>query len=177
MSSSLPSFLAPVATLSLLGGGLPSQQEALALAFPKAQFTRKEHFLTEAQASRVKTLSGVELSGQFIVAYEARRDGKVQGVGFFDTHRVRTLNETALVAVNAQGQVQRVEVIAFREPQEYLAKPTWVQQIPGRKLDADLQLNRAIRPLSGATLTAHALTDASRRCLALWQVLYAGESR
>lgn len=166
------SSLAAMATVSLLAG-LPSQQEALALAFPGGQVVRKEHFLTEAQAQRVRALSGVDLPGLFIVAYEASRNGKPQGVGFFDTHRVRTLNETALVAINADGKVQRVEVVVFREPQEYLAKPTWMQQLPGRKLDGDLQLNRAIRPLSGATLTAHALTDASRRCLALWQVLYA----
>lgn len=167
-------LLVPVVAVSLWAGGLPNQQEALNLAFPGAQTLRKEFFLTEAQVLRVKELSGVELSGAFIVAYEASRNGKLQGVGFFDTHRVRTLNETALVAINPEGKVQRVEVVVFREPQEYLAKPNWIQQLPGHKLDADLQLNRAIRPLSGATLTAHALTDASRRSLALWQVLYGG---
>jgi hypothetical protein len=165
-------FLAVLAPLALTAAGLPSQQEALNLAFPGARLERKEHFLTEAQAQRVKQLAGVDLPGLFIVAYEANKDGKPQGVGFFDTHRVRTLNETALVAVTAAGRIQRVEVVAFREPQEYLAKPAWVQQLPGRKLDSELQLNRAIRPLSGATLTAHALTDAARRGLALWQVLY-----
>lgn len=156
----------------LAASGLPSQQEALALAFPGAQITRREHFLTEAQAKRVKELSGVEPGGLFVVAYEATKDGKSVGVGFFDTHRVRTLNETALVALSPEGKVLRVEVVAFREPQEYLAKPQWVQQLHGRKLDADLQLNKAVRPLSGATLTAHALTDAARRALALGQVLY-----
>lgn len=172
-----PFLLAGLATVSLLTGGLPSSQEALNLAFPGARLERKEHFLTEVQAQRVKKLAGVDLTGLFIVAYEATRDGRPSGVGFFDTHRVRTLNETALVAVTAEGKVQRVEVVAFREPQEYLAKPNWIQQLPGRKLDADLQLNRGIRPLSGATLTAHALTDASRRCLALWQVLYGEAGR
>lgn len=164
-----------LAATALVAGGLPTQQEALALAFPKAQILRREHFLTEAQAQKVKALSGVTLTGQFVVAYEASRDGQPLGVGFFDTHRVRTLNETALVAVNGQGQIQRVEVVAFREPQEYLAKSGWVNQLSGRQLDAEFRLNRGIRPLSGATLTAHALTDASRRCLALWKVLYGGD--
>ena len=66
----------------------------------------------------------------------------------------------------------RVEVVAFREPTEYMAKPAWITQFQGKALDQDLKLNRSIRPLSGATLTAHALTDAARRCLALHQVLY-----
>jgi hypothetical protein len=159
-------------TAGLLAG-LPNQQEALALAFPGAQFQRREFFLTDGQAAAVKQKGGVDLAGLWTVAYEARKDGQLVGVGFFDTHHVRTLNETALVAITAEGRVKRVEVVAFHEPQDYMAKEAWLRQFDGRKLDQDLRLQRGIKPLSGATLTANALTDASRRCLALWQVLYA----
>jgi hypothetical protein len=144
----------------------------LAQAFPGAQLIRKEHVLTEAQAARVKGLAGVEVPGRWMVAYEARKEGALVGVGLFDTHRVRTLNETLLVAVSTEGRILRVEAVAFREPAEYLAKEAWVRQFEGKGLDPQLSLKGAIRPLSGATLTAHAMTDASRRCLALWQVLY-----
>lgn len=161
-----------VLCVTALAAGLPTQDQALALAFPGAALQRREHFLTEAQAQKVKALSGLDLSGLWTVAYEARKDGKLMGVALFDTHRVRTLNETAMVAVSAEGRVLRVEVVAFREPQEYMAKEAWKQQLVGRKLDGELKLGRGIRPLSGATLTANALTDASRRGLALWQVLY-----
>jgi hypothetical protein len=151
---------------------LPTTQEALALAFPGAQLARKEFVLSEAQAGRVKALAGVEVPGRWTVAYEARRNGTLAGVGFFDTHRVRTLNETLLVAISPEGRVLRVEAVAFREPAEYLAKEAWVRQFEGKALDPQLSLKGAIRPLSGATLTAHAMTDAARRCLALHQVLY-----
>ncbi len=167
------SLLALSAPTLVAAGTLSTQAEALSLAFPGAQFARKEHFLTEAQVRRVRELASVSLSSPWVVAYEATKEGRPVGVGFFDTHRVRTLNETVLVAVSPEGRVNRVEVVVFREPQEYMAKPAWVQQLNGKKLDPELKLNRSIRPLSGATLTATALTDASRRCLALWQVLYA----
>lgn len=155
-----------------LAAGLPTTQEALALAFPGAQIQRREHFLADAQAQKAKLLSGVELAGLWWVAYEARTDGRLLGVAFFDTHRVRTLNETAMVAVNADGTLKRVEVVAFREPQEYLPKELWIRQLDGKRLDGALSLKRSIRPLSGATLTANVLVDASRRSLALFQVLY-----
>lgn len=164
--------LAPLAFAMPLFATFPSAQEALSHAFPEAQLTRREHYLTEPQANQVKALAGTELAGLWIVAYEARRAGKLIGVGFFDTHRVRTLQETVLVAVDAEGRILRVEVVAFKEPQEYLAKDAWNKQFEGRKLDAELSQKKAIRPLSGATLTAHAMTDASRRCLALCGVLY-----
>lgn len=173
-------FAAKVALVSVAAmeawAGLPGAQEALALAFPGAQFQRREHFLTEAQALQVKALAGTDLAGLWWVAYEARVQGRLLGVAFFDTHRVRTLNETAMVAVLADGTLRRVEVVAFREPQEYQPKAAWIGQLDGRRLDEDLSLKRSIRPLSGATLTAHALVDAARRGLALHQVLY-GTSR
>ncbi len=164
------------AGITSLAAALPTREDALKLAFPGATFTREEHFLTEAQGARVKQLSQRDLPGLWWIAYEAVKDGKRGGVAFFDTHRVRTLNETAMVAISTDGRVIRVEVIQFHEPQEYVAKDAWKQQFAGRKLDDELSLKRGIRPLGGATLTANALTDASRRCLALWQVLY-GEKK
>lgn len=164
--------LAPLCLTLPLFSAFPSQQEALNLAWPGAAFTRREHYLTEVQAKEVRSLSGVELNGLWSVAYEARLNGKLVGVAYFDVHRVRTLNETAMVAIAADGAVKRVEVVAFREPLDYVAKDAWVRQLDGKRLDAELSLKRGVRPLSGATLTAHALVDASRRCLALHRVLY-----
>jgi hypothetical protein len=110
------------------------------------------------------------------VAYEARRDNRLLGVAFLDTHRVRTLPETTVVAIAPEGRILRVEVVAFHEPQEYLAKDAWRRQFEGKALDPQLTLKGAIRPLSGSTLTANAMTDAARRGLALHQLLY-GETR
>ncbi len=164
--------LAPLAFSLPLFAALPTTQEALALAFPGAQLIRKEHVLTEAQAERVKGLAQTEVPGRWIVVYEARKNGALVGIGYFDTHRVRTLNETLLVAVAPEGRILRVEAVVFREPGEYMAKEAWVRQFEGKNLDAHLSLKGEIRPLSGATLTAHAMTNAARRCLALHQVLY-----
>lgn len=166
--------LAPLAVSLPLFAALPTSQEALALAFPGAQLARTEHILTEAQAERAVALAKLPLPGRWLVAYEARKEGRLVGVGFFDTHRVRTLNETLLVAVSPEGRILRVETVVFHEPQDYAARPAWVKQFEGKALDDRLGLKGDIHPLSGATLTANAMTDAARRCLALWQVLYRG---
>ena len=168
-------ILAPLCITASLIAGLPTTQEALALAFPGAQFSRKEHWLTEPQARQVQERAGTLLSGLWQVAYEARREGRLVGVAFLDTHRVRTMQETAVVAI-ADGRILRVEVVAFREPPEYMAREAWLRQFDGRPLDSQLTLKGAIRPLSGSTLTANALTDAARRGLALHQLLY-GETK
>ena len=152
---------------------LPTKTEAMALVFPGASFERHELFLTVAQAAKVKELAGSELHSRFAVEYVARKEGLELGIAFFDTHVVRTQPETAMVAIAPDGAVLRVEVIDFREPQEYRAPAAWTAQFRGKALAPALSLKGDIRPLSGASLTASALTDATRRCLALFHLFHA----
>jgi len=110
--------MAPFFLAAPLLAGFPSSQQALAQAFPGTQLTRREYFLTEPQGRQVKDLAGTELSGLWVVAYEARRDGKLKGIGFFDTHRVRTLNEPVVVAFPGEGHLQSGVVVEFKEPMD-----------------------------------------------------------
>jgi hypothetical protein len=65
-------------------------------------------------------------------------------------------------------------VTAFLEPPDYLASERWLRQYARRRLDDDLALQRAIRPIAGATLTANATNAAVRRVLAIDRILEAG---
>lgn len=166
-------LLLPLLCALPLAAALPSQDQALALAFPGAVLTPRPYQLDPAQAARAKALAGRDLPSRGL-AVEARREGRLAGVGFLDRHRVRTQMETALVAVGAEGRLLRVEVVEFAEPAEYMARGAWLRQFDGQPLGDGLALGRAIKPLAGATLTAGALADAARRGLALYQVLYGG---
>lgn len=144
--------------------------EALRLAFPGCEVARRTAWLTPAQVKQAKDLSGVDVPSALVAYYEARRNGQPVGTAWFDTHRVRTLPETLMIVVDPQGRVARLEVISFREPEEYMPKGGWYAQFLGRRLDADLTLKRGIHPVTGATLTARATASAVRRVLALHQV-------
>jgi len=148
--------------------------EALKLAFPGCEVVRHAAFLTPEQLKRARELAGAEVPGALAVYYTATQGGQPAGTAWFDTHRVRTLPETLMIVVDPQGKVGRIEVISFREPEEYLPRGAWYEQFRGRALDAELQLKRGIRPVTGATLTARATTDAVRRVLALRQILAGG---
>jgi hypothetical protein len=154
-----------------------SVDEALKVAFPGCRSERRTAFLTPAQVQKVKDLAGVEVPSA-LVSYHAAvcsgREGQPAGTAWFDTHKVRTLPETLMIVVDAQGKVARIEMISFREPEEYMPRGPWYRQLLGRRLDADLQLKRGIRPVTGASLTARATLDAVRRVLALHQVVLAG---
>lgn len=148
-----------------------SVDEALKLAFPGCKVERKTAYLTAAQVRSARELSGVEVPSALVSYYVARRNGQPAGTAYFDTHRVRTLPETLMIVVDPQGRVGRIEVIAFREPEDYLPRGAWYEQFKGRSLDRELRLKQAIRPVTGATLTARATTDAVRRVLALHKLI------
>ncbi len=162
-----------LAAATLVAKVFVSPEEALRLAFPGAAVERRTAFLTEAQQKEAKKLSGdSEEPSALATYYEARKDGRVVGTAYFDTHVVRTMPETIMVVVDPSAAIARIEVISFDEPEDYLPRSTWYGQFAGKSLDAELSLKRGIRPVAGATLTARATTDAARRVLALHRVLH-----
>jgi hypothetical protein len=70
-----------------------------------------------------------------------------------------------------------VDVTAFLEPREYEAPEAWLRQYRDRALNRDLEVNRGIRPIAGATLTARAVNEAVRRIVAIDHVLQAGAGK
>jgi electron transport complex protein RnfG len=151
--------------------GQASREEVLQRVYPSATVQAERRFLTEDQMKRAAAVSGGEIPTALIARYIATSAGKVVGRAYVDTHVVRTKNESLLICLDETGKVKRVEVTAFLEPPEYQANSAWYGQFRDRTLTPDLNLNRAIRPIAGATLTATATTQAVRRVLAIDQVL------
>ena len=148
-----------------------TRSEALALAFPDCEVKRQARYLTHAEQDRAAELAGVRVDSRLVVQYAALCNGEPGGAAYFDIHRVRTLAETLMVVVDAEGRVRRLEVVSFLEPEEYIPRRTWYDQFLKQRLDARLRLKRSIHAVTGATLTARATTNAVRRILALDQVL------
>ncbi len=154
---------------------LLTQDEALELAFPAPiEVERRTAYLSDHQLDRARDLAGdgVELDQAIITYYVGvGKDGAATGVAYFDVHRVRTKNEVVMVVVDPDARIRRVDVLRFAEPPEYRAPTGWLRQLEGRPLDEGLSVRSGIRNLTGATLTARALTRAARRILALHTVI------
>jgi hypothetical protein len=154
------------ASLTASARVLMTQEQALASAFPNAKPARQTFFLTKQQLDAARKESGVELNQQLVIRYAGPN-----GFAYFDTHRVRTLPETVMIVVTPDGKIDRVEILSFDEPTDYFPKRRWLDQLLHRKLDDDLSLKRAIRPISGASLSGQAIVNATRRVLALHHVI------
>lgn len=146
-------------------------EEALETAFPGCSIDRGTVFLTDEQVARASELAGEPIGSALVHPYRAVCDGEPGGTAYFDTHRVRTLPETLMVVVDPEGAVERIEILSFKEPPEYIPREIWYDQFTGEPLGPELELKRSIRQVTGATLTARATTDAVRRVLATHQVI------
>ena len=157
--------------------GLISVEEALETAFPGASFKRETVFLTDAQMDTVEGDAGERPGSALTTRFRAHSAQNTIGWAYLDTHRVRTLPETVMVIIAPDGSVRRIEVVVFREPMDYLPPDSWYGQFEDHQLDEELELKRAIRPTTGATLTARATTDAVRRILAIHAALEESEAQ
>lgn len=149
-----------------------STAEALDLAFPGCVIERQTRFLSDAEHAAAARLAAEVGDSRLVHPYRAVCDGQPGGTAYFDTHRVRTLPETVMVAVDPAGKVLRVEVLSFQEPQEYSAPPPFRAQFVGRSLDEPLALKRDLRGITGATLTSRAIAESARRVLAIHRALF-----
>lgn len=147
--------------------GLVSVEEALASAFPGATHERETVFLTAAQLAEVGRAVEAPPTSAMVTRFRILGEAETIGWAYLDTHRVRTLPETVMVIIAASGSITRVEVVAFREPLDYLPPRSWYAQFDGQVLGDELALKRSIRPITGATLSARAATEAVRRVLAI----------
>jgi FMN-binding domain len=116
-------------------------QEAQHKAFPGASFT-------EVQAGRVWKAS----TGGFF---------------FFDHVIGKHLNIDYTVALESDGRVRRVDILAYRESYGgEVHDEGWLGQFVGKTHSSALQINGDIRNISGATLSSTHLTEGVKRVLA-----------
>jgi Na+-translocating ferredoxin:NAD+ oxidoreductase RnfG subunit len=154
-----------------------SLQESLTGAFPPpATVERRTAFLTAQDLAAIQASAGRDapVTQRVVTYYVATKDGKPLGAAYFDSHRVRTLNEVVMIVVEPQDggkvggdRIRSVEVLRFAEPPEYHASDPWLHQFKGKSLDQELSLKRSIANMTGATLTSNAIVRATRRILAI----------
>jgi len=172
-----------LAGLLLLGAGgaqaelLLSEAAALARAFPAETAVRRTLYLKPDEVEAVERSARSKLPSAIVTLFETHRDGQLTGRGMLDTHVVRTMPETVLTVVEPSGRLRLALVLQFGEPPDYLPRERWLETLRGRPLDDELLPGRAVRRVTGSTLTVQALTEAVRRSLALDALLRKGQIR
>lgn len=158
------------------GGALMSKDDALKLAFPDADRIETINlFLTEAQLAQVKQRSGVVPESPIHTFYVGKKGQEINGYAAIEAATVRTLPETVMVVLDPDGIVRFTEILAFFEPPEYMPSKRWLKQFRQIQLSPDLRVGGEIHGISGATLSAQAITRQVRKTAALCEILLEGD--
>jgi len=148
-----------------------SKNEALELAFGKsAQVEQLSLFPDEQQIAKIEELAKVKLDSGLFTFYVGKDQGKVLGYAAIETGTVRTKPETLMIVLTADGELRNITTLAFHEPPEYQPPERWFEQLYKRPL-AEMDFNKGVDGISGATLSTRAAVSSVRKVMAIYQIL------
>ncbi len=146
--------------------------EQIKMSNPGSRMQTETRYLTQSQLQEARSAAGVEVPSALVVRKVLiSSSGKTLEFIYTDTHRVRTHPETLLLRVGPDQELKRIEVLSFDEPMEYLPKPLWFGTFQNKKLTPELEIKGGIPMVTGASLSARSVVEASRRILAIHKVL------
>ncbi len=154
-----------------------SKDQALELAFPDAEKIETANiYLTKEEMKEVTRASGAKVDSALYTFYVGKKEQKVLGYAAIEAATVRTLPETVMVVMNPDATVEFVEILAFFEPEEYKPAKRWLDQFRQESLDGDLRVGGRIQGLTGATLSAQAITRQVRKSSAMLRIFLQQQS-
>lgn len=103
-------------------------------------------------------------------AWTATAAGRTLGHIYVDDVLGKQLFITYAAAFGPGGEVLRVEILEYRETHGFeVRNKRWLAQFAGKDVNSELQLDRDIKNISGATLSCRHVTQGVRRLLAIHQ--------
>ena len=148
-----------------------SKAEAMELAFGKeAQIEVLSLFPDKTELAKIAADAKVKMESGMLSVYVGKKQGKILGYAAIETETVRTKPETLLVVLTPEGTVQKVALLAFHEPPEYQAPDRWFELFNQKSLE-ELEFNKGIQGISGATLSTRSAINSVRKVVAIYNTL------
>ena len=155
----------------LLSKILIRPDEAMRIHFGKnIEISKKNILLVKEEINLAQKLAQRRIKDRIFRIYIAKRDNNIVGYGVIHTSKVRTKDETAIYLIDSEQKLKAIEIIAFYEPPEYLPSKNWLKQFEGTTTENRLKIKQDIRAISGATLSARAITDSAKVALSILKV-------
>lgn len=148
-----------------------SKNEAMELAFGKGTTVEQlSLFPDEQQSATIQQLAKTKLESGMFTFYVGKQQDKILGYAAIESTTVRTKPETLMIVLTPEGELRNVYTLAFHEPPEYMPPERWFEQLVKHPI-TDLELNRGVDGVSGATLSCRASLDSIRKVMAFYQVM------
>ncbi|MEY3106167.1 MAG: hypothetical protein RIT35_330 [Pseudomonadota bacterium] len=148
-----------------------SKNEAMELAFGKGtEIESLSLFPDEEQITKIEQVAKIKLDSGLFTFYVGRSQNKILAYAAIETTNVRTKPETLMIVLTPDGALRDVHVLAFHEPAEYQPPDGWFKKLYNRPL-AELEINKGVDGISGATLSTHSAINSIRKVMTIYQVM------
>lgn len=156
-------------SLPLLASVLITPEDALKTTLDKEVTVKKKSLLLKSsQAKVVEKIAKAKLDSKLVRLYIAKSES-VQGYGVLLNRTVRTKKAAIIYIITPDGVLKASEVVAFKEPVEYLPTSNWMDQFDDIEKSATLRLGDGVSVITGATLSARTISDGARLAMAIFE--------
>ena len=148
-----------------------SKEEAMELAFGKGIAVEQlSLFPDDKELASIQQQAKMKIESGMFSFYVGKSNGKITGYAAIETETVRTKPETLLIILTPEGELRNIHLLAFHEPPEYQPPQRWFDSLLKRPLD-DLDFNKGVDGISGATLSTRSALNSVRKVMALYKVM------
>ena len=154
-----------------------TEEAALRSVFPDCDEVRRRAWKIDPKSkSRIESRTGWTLSESSVTIYEGFAAGGPRGKAMIAEEIGKFKPITFIVKQDNEGKVERVEVLAYREPVgAEVRRQRFSRQFRGKKAGDSLRINRDILNVTGATMSVQAMTAGVKKALVIMEEAGRGE--
>jgi len=124
--------------------------------------TKKQFRLTRKEIKEIQHKAKAKLDSNLVRMYLISYKQKTKGYAVIIVKKVRSKKTAVLYVLDTKNRIKSIEILAFKEPKEYKPNKAWQKSFKGKTKKDNLFCGKGIPTISGATLSARAISDASR---------------
>ncbi len=108
----------------------------------------------------------------YVFYWKILKDGKLNGVALLDNVYGKTMPITFLAIYNLEGNIVSVSIIKYREAHGgAVSNKSWLSQFNKKSFDSSFEFGKDIDGISGATISAKAVTKGIEKLTLLAKII------
>ncbi len=157
-------------SLSLNAKLLISPIDAMKQSFGEnSEISKKNILVSKSQIKIIEQDAKAKTTTKIFRVFKAKIDDKILGYGIILKRKIRTKSAVILYIISNDGVLKSIDIIAFNEPLEYIPSKTWIKQFNELPTNKMLKVSQDIPTITGATMSARSIVDASRIAFAFYK--------
>ncbi|CAA6808258.1 MAG: Unknown protein [uncultured Sulfurovum sp.] len=128
---------------------------------------KKSLILTKEESKKIQQQAKAKLSSKIVRYYEVKKENNTIGHAILLKEKIRTKYAAILYMVDNNNTMLGIEIVSFKEPSEYKPNDNWKKIFVGKTSEDTLVAGEDIATISGATMSARAISNAARVALAI----------